>query len=328
MKKVLITGGSGFIGANLARRLLADGHDVHLLLRPAFSAWRLSDVRTHLALHVADLTRRDEVEALLQRVKPAWVFHLAAHGAYSFQNEIDEIVRTNYLGTTVLAQACAKIGVEIMIHAGSSSEYGFKDHAPLETEATEPNSAYAATKAAATLFCGYTARAHNVAIPTLRLYSVYGPYEDPRRLLPTLVVHGLEKSWPPLASPETSRDFVHVDDAIDALIALAQKPPREPGAIYNLGSGWQTSLRELAAVAAEVFDLRVPPTWNSLPDRDWDTNVWVSNPTKIKAELGWSPKIDLHSGLRSLAAWLQADSARLEYYRERILTKTHRKAHA
>jgi nucleoside-diphosphate-sugar epimerase len=319
MRKVLITGGSGFIGANLTRRLLADGHDVHLLLRPQFADWRLRDLRTHVSLHIVDPTRSDEIEFVMQRIKPAWIFHLASHGGYSWQTDAAEIVRTNYLCTTILAQACLKSGVEIMVHTGSSSEYGIKDHAPAEDEITEPNSTYAVTKAAATQFCRFAARAHRVPMPTLRLYSVYGPYEDPRRLLPTLIVHALEKRWPPLVAPETSRDFVHVDDAIAALIALAQQPPTDPGAVYNLGSGRQTSLRELVEIAAEVFGLREAPAWNTMPPHSWDTNVWVANPAKIKAEYGWSPQTDLRRGLPSFATWLQADPARWEFYRQYAL---------
>jgi UDP-glucose 4-epimerase len=316
MKKVLVTGGSGFIGANLVRRLLAAGHEVHLLMRPEFSRWRLREIEAQVTIHLVELTRSADVDAALQRIKPAWVFHLAAHGAYSFQTDVAEIVRTNTVGTATLAEACVKTGVEIMIHTGSSSEYGRKDHPPSENETTEPNSAYAATKAAATEYCRYLARTHKIPLPTLRLYSVYGPYEDPRRLLPALVVHALAGRWPPLTTPDTSRDFVHVDDVNDALIALAQKPPRDPAAIYNVGSGRQTSLGELIEIAGKIFEISGMPAWNSMPPRVWDTNVWIANPAKIKAELGWSLKTDLARGLRSFAAWLQADPVRLEFYRQ------------
>jgi UDP-glucose 4-epimerase len=316
MKKVLITGGSGFIGANLAQRLVAEGHAVHLLLRPSFADWRLRDLRPHLSIHVGDLAESDAVDAVLQRVRPDWVFHLAAHGAYSFQNDIEQIVRTNYLGTTVLVQACLKIGVEIVVHAGSSSEYRVKDSASIGAGATGLVGAYGATKAAATQFCRSIAGAHQISIPTLRLYSVYGPYEDPRRLFPALIVHGVEKRWPPLASPTTARDFVYVDDVCDAFLAVAQNPPADPGAIYNVGSGRQTTLRELVALAAEFFRITAQPSWNSLPSRPWDTDVWISDPTKIKAEAHWSAKTDLSAGLGRMAEWLQADPQRLDYYRE------------
>lgn len=318
-RRTLVTGGSGFIGANLVRRLIADGHEVHLLLKPGSSDWRLRDFRGNVTTHSVDLTDAAAVARILGEAKPEWVFHLAAHGAYSFQTDVSEMVRTNYVCTANLVAACVEAGIQIMVNVGSSSEYGFKDHAPTEDEPTTPNSYYAVTKAAATEFCCYAARAHKVPIPTLRLYSVYGPYEDPRRLIPTLVVHALERRWPQLVAPDTCRDFVYVDDVLDALLALAARPPHDPGAIYNLGSGRPTSIGELVSVAADVFGVQETPEWNSMPARSWDTNVWISNPTKIEVEYDWAAKTKLRDGIKAFAAWLEAEPARLKYYRHHIL---------
>jgi dolichol-phosphate mannosyltransferase len=321
MKKVLITGGSGFIGANLARRLLADGHEINLLMRAGFSDWRIREIRTQVAIHTLDTGCGEAVGATLRRIKPDWVFHLAAHGAYSFQDDVGEMVRTNYVCTTILVQACLKTGVGVMVHAGSSSEYGDKDHAPAEQEGGDPNSYYAVTKAAATQFCRFAARKHRMPIPTLRLYSVYGPYEDPRRFIPTLLVHAMDHRWPPLVGPETVRDFVFVEDVNDALIALALTPPADYGEIYNLGTGIQTTIGEAVKITAGLFDIKEEPVWNSMPPRSWDTRVWVSNPAKIKAGLGWSPKTGLRQGLQSVAGWLQASPPRLDFYRQQILSR-------
>ena len=191
------------------------------MTKPESPDWRLRGIAGRIAIHSADLANASQIDALIREVRPEWVFHLAAHGAYSFQHDTVEMARTNFLGTVVLAQACIKVGVKVMVNIGSSSEYGFKDHAPSEDETLEPNSDYAMTKAAATQFCAYTARRHQFPIPTLRLYSVYGPYEEPRRLIPSLVMRAMEGGFPPLVAASTCRDFVHVDDACDAMIALA-----------------------------------------------------------------------------------------------------------
>src|SRR6185436_2537188 len=113
-------------------------------------------------------------------------------------------------------QAGLRVGFEAFVNAGSSSEYGFKDHAPAETEWLEPNSDYAVTKAAATLYCRQVAVSGRLPLCTLRLYSIYGPYEEPTRLIPTLILHGTEGALPALAAPDTARDYVHVDDASEA----------------------------------------------------------------------------------------------------------------
>src|SRR5262245_45791185 len=96
MKRTLLTGATGFVGANMARRLLHDGHDVHLLVRPAARTWRIDDIRPHVHLHEAPL---EDAAAVVRRVRPEWVFHLAAHGAYSSQTDVRQILQTNVLGT-------------------------------------------------------------------------------------------------------------------------------------------------------------------------------------------------------------------------------------
>jgi len=105
MKRVAVTGAAGFVGANLTRRLLQDGHEVHLLIRPDHAMWRIDDIRDDVRMHTADLGDRQRVEDAIREIKPDWVFHLAAHGAYSWQTDLSEIVRTNILGTVNVAEA-------------------------------------------------------------------------------------------------------------------------------------------------------------------------------------------------------------------------------
>ena len=201
------------------------------------------------------------------------------------------------------------------MNTGSSSEYGAKDHAPTESESIDPNSHYAVTKAAATHFCRHTARALGAHMPTLRLYSVYGPFEEPSRLMPALVAHGLERRWPPLVSAHVARDFVHVDDVADAYLRAAAVRSDEPGAVYNIGSGIQTTLSQVVDVARGVFGIEAEPVWATMPNRAWDTEVWVADPGRARRELGWEARISLADGLGGMAAWLSADPERLERYR-------------
>ncbi len=197
MKRVVVTGATGFVGANLARRLLRDGHELHLLLRPANNPWRIRDIRDDVHSHEVDFTDKESLARVVGAIRPDWVFHLAAHGAYSWQTDLDSMVATNITGTINLVESCLRAGFEAFVNTGSSSEYGYKDHAPAETEWLEPNSYYAFTKASATLFCRYMAQSRNARIPTLRLYSVYGPYEEPARLVPALIMSGLRGKLPP-----------------------------------------------------------------------------------------------------------------------------------
>src|SRR5437867_4335031 len=99
MKRILLTGGTGFVGANLARRLLHDGHELHLLARPRCQMWRIEALRADLRLHATDLCDRDGVAAVVRMIRPDWVFHLAAYGAYPAQQDLQRMIETNFLAT-------------------------------------------------------------------------------------------------------------------------------------------------------------------------------------------------------------------------------------
>lgn len=313
MKRVLITGASGFVGANLARRSLAEGHEVHLLLRPQHSLWRIEGIRPHVRIHPTGLADAGPLAALVAGIRPDWVFHLAAHGAYPSQTDAREMMRTNVLGTMNLVEACLKTGFDAFVNAGSSSEYGFKDHAPGEDETLEPNSDYAVTKASATLYCRHVARQHRVPLSTLRLYSVYGPYEEPSRLLPTLIVRGLNGELPRLVNPDIARDYVQVDDVCGAFISAAEGKC-EPGAVFNVGTGAQTSIRQVVEVARRMLDLAVEPQWGSMPDRSWDSAVWVADHRRITKALGWKPTHSFEEGFRAMLDWFRIHPRVLDHY--------------
>jgi dolichol-phosphate mannosyltransferase len=313
-RRVLVTGGTGFVGANLVRRLLHDGHRVHLLVRREHAAWRLEGIRDDVELHEVSLGDLSALTALASNVRPEWVFHLAASGAYSWQQDLDRMVATNVAGTMNLVRACLGPGFDAFVNTGSSSEYGYKDHAPHEREWLEPNSHYAVTKAAATTFCRLTAQQKDVHVPTLRLYSVFGPWEEPNRLVPTLIVRGLEGTLPPLVDPDVARDYVFTDDVCDAYLRAATTPGQERGAVYNVGSGVQTTLREIVEAARTVIGIAAEPAWGSMPNRRWDTSVWVSDPRAIASALGWKATTSVEEGLRRTVAWMKERPERREWY--------------
>jgi nucleoside-diphosphate-sugar epimerase len=302
-RRVLVTGATGFVGANLARHLLREGCEVHLLAHHQDQTWRIDSIRGDACVHEGDLCDRESVRRIVAAAKPDRVFHCAVYGAYSWQESVAQMVQTNVLGTISLLEACLAAGVQSVVNTGSSSEYGYQDHPPSEGERLEPNSEYALTKASATMYCRWFAQTKPIAVTTLRLYSVYGPYEDPGRLIPTLIRCGLAGRLPPLVHPDVARDYVSVEDVCRAYSLAVAGPPGEPGAIYNVGTGRQTSIRQAVEIARRVLSVACEPQWGSMPDRRWDTRIWVADARKIRCDLGWEPADDFERGFRRMVDW-------------------------
>jgi len=317
-KRALLTGGTGFVGANLARRLLRDGLETHLLVRRSHTPWRLDEIRSDVYLHELDIGDRQALRNVVAAIEPDCVYHLAAYGAYSSQTGIDRMVATNLLGAIALLDVCCEVGVRAFVSAGSSSEYGYQAHPTRESDLLQPNSHYAVTKAGATHYCSLMARERDIHAVTVRLYSIYGPYEDPTRLIPTLLIQGLKGKLPPLVSPETARDFVYVDDAIDAMIRIAACTDLPRGSIYNVCSGHQTAIRTVVELVKAKLGIEVEPAYSSMNRRPWDTQVWVGSPDAIARDVGWHASISLEAGIEETLSWFRRDVRRVEFYAERL----------
>jgi dolichol-phosphate mannosyltransferase len=320
--RALVTGAAGFVGAVLSRRLVADGHEVDALVRPGSDLWRLRGVDARI--HEIDLSEEPAVAALVGRIRPRWIFHLAAHGAYPLQSDFRAMVRTNVLGTLHLVESCARAGFDALVNTGSSSEYGFTDHAPTEEEEPQPSTDYAVTKLTATLYCRAAAARSGLWIPTLRLYSVYGPYEEPSRFVPQLAVRGLDGELPPLVDADVARDFVYVDDVVEAYLAAASLRGSDPGAVYNVGTGSQTSIRAAVDASRRILSIASVPEWGTMANRAWDTSIWVANPDKIQRELGWKPRTTFEEGFSRFVRWLSESPDGVSLYRGRAASNLSR----
>jgi dolichol-phosphate mannosyltransferase len=314
--RVALTGAAGFVGANLVRALLRRGDDVHLLNRSRSAGWRIDAIRKDVSIHLVDLRDAANVRAVVGAIAPEVVLHLAQFGGYAWQLDLNEMIATNYLAGVNLLQGMRDTGARLFVNAGSSSEYGSKPYPTREATLLEPNSDYAATKAAFTLHCQQWARRGSRPAPTLRLYSVYGPFEEPKRLIPRLVSFGLEGRLPPLAAPDTARDFVFVGDVVDAFLRTTDAPLADPGAIFNICSGRQTTLREAVDVARTVLAIPVEPRWGTMASRGFDSTVWVGDPANAASGLGWRSETTLAAGLRKFADWLEREPGMRAHYAE------------
>lgn len=301
---ILVTGAAGFVGAAAVHELLARGAEVHAVVRPGSRPWRLARVAGRVPLHAADLTEPDAVRRVVAAVRPSVVLHLAAHGAYELQSGSSRILTTNVLGTLHLLEAAAECGVELVVNAGSSSEYGYKSEPMREADRLDPNSVYAVAKAAQTHLCGlYARRAPSMAVVTLRLFSVYGPWEEPTRLIPTVIRRARAGLPLEMVAPEIARDFVFVDDVLRALLDFDRLRPGT-GEVINLGSGVEMTLREVVAAVQDLFGHRSRVVWGGMPARHWDATRWVADRSRAERVLGWRPIVGFREGLARMAEWM------------------------
>ena len=303
---IVVFGASGFIGTNLYEQLFRVRQDVYALTHDATKAWRLKllDVPAENIIH-CDILSNTSVQDVFGRIKPKTIFNLAAYGAYSKQKNVGLTYETNVLGTVNILENCTT--EMVYIHAGSSSEYGFNCTAPKETDPVEPNSHYAVSKVSAAYTLDYYAKVHKLNTLNLRLYSIYGGWEEPDRLIPRLVEENLKGQLPPLVSPDISRDFVYVDDCVWAFVKAALRVNADiRGRSYNIATGKKTTMRELVDVARQTFDIRQEPVWGSMGNRNWDLADWYGDPTAAEADLGWKATTLLGDGLQQTADWQTA----------------------
>lgn len=301
---ILVTGASGFVGANLFKKILACRKDVFAVVRSEKN-WRLSDIDDEKII-VGDITDYSSAQNIVNNISPKTVFNCIAYGAYSFEEDSNLIYQTNFQAVAHFADLLLKSKIAAFVHAGSSSEYGTNCAAPLESDTCEPNSPYSVSKLAIANLLRYMGKQKQFPCINLRLYSVYGPLEDTSRLIPNLLRSALVGKLPPLVDPRTSRDFVHVDDVCFAFIMSAAKiHPGLYGESFNIGTGVKTTIGELAQITKDEFQLQEEAKFGTMEGRAWDLAEWYSNPKAAQTQIGWTARINLKEGLRLTANWVK-----------------------
>jgi len=294
---ILVTGATGFVGSALVRRLVSSGAAVHILARKTSSPWRIKDI-PEIALHYGDLANADSVKTVVNKVQPRGIFHLGVSnliGAVGADNET--LIQTNIGGTAHLLDVASAVGFDFFVTVGSFLEYGFRDHPVREDERCEPGELYGVTKLFGTLYGSALARSKNQPIVSLRLFTPYGPRNEPKRLTHAVISQALADKPIALTSPTISRDFIFIDDVVELLLEASRKAKEYRGEVFNAGSGIRTPLGDVVSYILEHTGSQTEVRWGSYHSVSYDSDAWQADMTKTFAHFSWRPKHSLHAGL-------------------------------
>src|SRR6266545_3668927 len=316
---ILVTGGAGFIGSHLTRRLLARGDRVTVLddfndfYDPALKRENIAafvDDPNYLLLE-GDIRDQQKVDDLFVEGKFDAVVHLAARAGVrpSLQQPIlyEDV---NCIGTLRLLEAARQHGPDLFLFGSSSSVYGINEKVPFaeDDEVNQPISPYATTKRAGELLCYNYHHLYGFRTACLRFFTVFGPAQRPEMAIhkfTDLLWNG--KPVPMYGDGSSRRDYTYVDDIVDGLVATLELAPGFE--ILNLGGADTTSLEDLVHWIAE--ELAVEPRIDYLPAQPGDVPITYADVSKAARLLGYAPKVPIREGLRRFVAW----------YRERQLDR-------
>jgi nucleoside-diphosphate-sugar epimerase len=303
----LVTGGTGFVGSHVVRRLLADGYRLHLLHRPQSDFWRLRDVLPQCELHLGDLEDAARLHEIMVATAPEFIFHLASATMVAGSHAANQnMVLANVGGTVNLIDACAGIDYRGLVLTGDSFEYAPGAAAFKETDAAGPMNLHGITKLAGTLYGQAIAAAQSRPIVTLRMFSAYGPGDNPRRLIPRAISNALAGRPLTLSDPALTRDWTYVADVANLYMEAAQNAARLSGKVFNAGTGIATDLATLAALILKLTGSKAQAEWGVFPAPPHDQYPWVADPQSTFANFDWRPETDLETGLRATIASLLA----------------------
>lgn len=313
-RRVLVTGSAGFIGSHLVEALVAAGADVRALVR--YSSTRglgaLSEIGPDCRpkVYYGDLRDAAAVERAVAGCEV--IFHLGALISipYSYENP-GAYLETNLFGTYHVLEACRRHEAGRCVVVSSSEVYGSALYVPIdEGHPLQAQSPYSASKIAAEKLAESYWRSFGLPVSVVRPFNTYGPRQSTRAVIPQVLSQLLLGNRVVLGNLAPRRDFLYVRDTVTGLMAVAASEAAV-GETFNLGTGCDVSIEELAALAGEILHRSPELSLDQARTRPETSEVTClkADAGKAKLLLGWVPAVQLEEGLRHTAAWLSARTA-------------------
>jgi UDP-glucose 4-epimerase len=307
-KRVVVTGGAGFIGSHLAEKLLNIGAEVTIIDNFLFGS-KIEHLRgrENLFIHEGDVR---DVELVSQTFKDKDItFHLAAFvGVEEAQGNPLDVLDIEVQGTFNVLQAAVNNGIERVIFGSSSEVYGDSPAPMIEEGPLSPKSAYAAAKLVGEEYCKAFHQKYGIKYTSLRYFNVYGPRQDERFVIPRFV--GRMLSHEPIVihgDGNQTRDFTYVDDVVNMTLLAAIKPETSYKTI-NIGSGAMITMNDLARLVAKALDNKNPAgyihiDYNDKRPLEIEVFARCADITRAKQLLQYEPEVSLQSGMGKYVDW-------------------------
>lgn len=311
-RKVLVTGAGGFIGSHLVEASVGEGAEVTAFVRYTSrgDAGLLDmlppDVRRSVRVVAGDL--RDAETVRLASEGQQTVYHLGALIAipYSYVHAAD-VMETNVMGTVRVLDAARATGVERVVHTSTSETYGSALRTPIdESHPSQAQSPYSASKIGADAIVHAYGASYGMEVATIRPFNTYGPRQSGRAVIPTIAGQALHSDAIRLGSLTPTRDFTFVTDTVRAFLAIGERP-EAVGRVFNVGSGREISVGDLAELVCERAGRRVPiePDEERVRPEGSEVDRLVSDATLAREVLGWEPTVSLDDGLDAVLEFLR-----------------------
>jgi nucleoside-diphosphate-sugar epimerase len=291
--RTVVTGGAGFIGAHLVRRLIAAGAHVSVLALETASPSQLDDLAGQFERYDVDIRNGPMVRRAMAKACPEVVFHLAAAGVTDPFLPLEEALRVNVAGTVNVIRSARE--VRRIVHVGTCLELGARP-----PDGIDPVSTYAASKAAAWAFARMLVRTEGAPVVGVRPFQVYGQGQPASTVLGAALTAARSMQDFPMTPGEQVRDWIHVEDVAGGLLAAAETSGVE-GDNFDLGTGLGCSLREVVERLFALAGTAARPLPGALSYRPGEVMRLVADPRAARERLGWTAKIALNEGLEQIA---------------------------
>ena len=300
--KVFVTGSSGFIGSHVIRALLSRGHSVFILTPHLEQPWRLKDVFHQIDVKHGKLEDLRELRKTLSEIKVDACIHLAWYvepGKYTSSMEnLSSMKMTLNLYNELIQTGCKQI-----VTAGTCMEYAYSQDPLKEDSATGPSTLYAASKLSALLMGRQLSDLGKINFSWGRIFYPYGPKEDERRLVPS-VINSILKGKPfPATQGNQVRDYIHVEDVALAFCLMAEKRVNE---VINIASGTPITIREILETAGRLTDRINLIQFGAKPFYAWEPPTLRGDNQRLRS-LGWEPIYSMESGMQNTIDWWKSN---------------------